>query len=310
MYNGVLLLNKPNGITSHDAVTLVRRIIHQRRIGHTGTLDPRAEGLLVICIGRATKVVQFLSDWDKSYDADILLGQRSRTYDSEGIYLDQAPKLPPDMSPKELTEFLKQFTGVIRQRVPAYSAVKVNGERLYNIARRGEEVETPERDVEIKKLQLLDYSKPILRIRVTCSKGTYIRTLADDIGTKLGCGGYLARLLRLSVGKFRIDDALSPEAIEQFHERGTLHKYMLPYGEVLDFPAIVVVDSFQEWVLSGKDVKVKHITAIEGAFGIGDKIVLKDQQGDILAVGTAQVSSSDWQTTSVDSLFKYVRVLN
>jgi tRNA pseudouridine55 synthase len=310
MYNGVLLLNKPNGITSHDAVTHVRRVIHQRRIGHTGTLDPRAEGLLVVCVGKATKVVQFLTDWDKSYDADIQLGQRSRTYDSEGIYHDQPPRLAPDMSPKEMTDFLKQYTGVIKQRVPAYSAVKVNGERLYERARRGEEFETPERDVDIKKIQLLEYRNPILKIRVTCGKGTYIRTLADDIGNKLGCGAYLSRLLRLSVGKFRIDDALSPEAVEQFHEKGTLHKYMLPYGNVLEFPAIVVVDEFQEWAVSGKDVKSKHVTAIEGAFSIGDKILLKDQQGEVLAVGTAQVASGEWQSPTVDSIFKYVRVLN
>ncbi|MCH7946878.1 MAG: tRNA pseudouridine(55) synthase TruB, partial [candidate division Zixibacteria bacterium] len=198
-YSGILLLNKQPGITSHDEIMNVRNIIGQKRVGHTGTLDPQAEGLLVICIGSATKIVQYLSNFDKSYEAEIYLGKSSTTYDSEGEITSDMPEAAPDFSAEEFSEILDEFRGTFTQKVPAYSAIRINGKHLYELARAGKEVERPERQVTISELEVISYNKPRLTIRVSCSKGTYIRTLADDIGNKLKCGAYLSALKRIGV---------------------------------------------------------------------------------------------------------------
>ncbi|MEE8149321.1 MAG: tRNA pseudouridine(55) synthase TruB, partial [candidate division Zixibacteria bacterium] len=176
-YNGILLLNKQRGITSHEAVMKIRNAIGQKRVGHTGTLDPQAEGLLVICIGSATKIVQYLSNFDKSYEAEIYLGKSSTTFDSEGEITGDMPKAAPDFSAEEFSDILDEFRGSFSQKVPAYSAVRVDGKHLYELARAGKTVERPARLVTITELEVVSYNKPHLTIRVSCSKGTYIRTL-------------------------------------------------------------------------------------------------------------------------------------
>lgn len=311
-YNGVLLLNKPVGITSHDAVAQVRKAIQQRRAGHTGTLDPRAEGLLVICLGRGTKVARFLSDFNKVYDAEVLLGRKSRTYDSEGIYNDQMPMVVPDMSPKEAQELLNNYLGKIKQQVPPYSAVKVNGQRLYNLARNEMPVDPPTREVVINEIKLLDYNKPHLRFRVNCSKGTYIRSLANEIGDRLGCGAYLSSLKRLSVGKLSLNDALTLSEVERYHQNDTLGKHILHYGKVLIFPSITVTDQFRKYVVSGRKLVPEDIIEMEGEFSTGDTIMLKDTRGRVIAVGLAKRDSKDFHEPVGDDeiMFGYIRVLN
>jgi tRNA pseudouridine55 synthase len=310
-YNGVLLLNKPVGITSHDAVLEVRKAIRQRRVGHTGTLDPRAEGLMVICLGRATKIAQFVSDFSKVYEAEVYLGKRSRTYDSEGILTDQMPMRPPDMTPEEAQELLDTFRGVIKQKVPAYSAVRVNGQKMYELARRGIDVDTPVREVEIKDIKLIEYSKPFLRFRCDCSKGTYIRTLAHDIGIKLGCGAYLSRLRRVAVGPLTLNKALSLSEVGRYHANGTLHKHLLTYDKVLTYSAIKITDEFKKFVISGRELKPKDIVDIEGNFAAGEKVVLKDIGGNVLAVGRAEASAGEIkESRNGHKLFSYIRVLN
>ena len=195
-YNGILLLNKRQNITSHQAVLEVREIIRQRRVGHTGTLDPKAQGLIVVCIGRATKIVQFVSDFDKTYEAEIFLGRTSSTYDSEGIIKDGMPKAAPNLSLFEFQNLLNEFIGRKIQKVPAHSAVRVNGNHLYEYARAGQEVELPVREIEIKSIKTINFEYPKLTFQVTCSKGTYIRSLASDIGERLECGAYLSNLNR------------------------------------------------------------------------------------------------------------------
>ena len=311
IYSGVLLLNKPTDMTSHDAVQQIRKLVNQRRVGHTGTLDPTATGLMVVCLGSATKIARFVSDMDKTYRAEIFLGMTSETYDSEGVCEDQPLTEVPALEPKELETLLEEFTGVIQQKVPAYSAVHVDGERLYKLARKGVKVETPQREVEIKKIVVNGFEPPYLKLTVTCSKGTYIRSLAHDIGQKLGCGGYLAALERTSVGHLNLDNALSFKEIEQYQQAGIFEDKLLGYHQVLDYGAFKIRDEFREYVLTGRKPGIDDILNAEGIFASGDKVLLKDTDGHVLAVGTAGISSDKIaDTTSSNGVFDYIRVLN
>jgi tRNA pseudouridine55 synthase len=308
-YNGVLLYDKPSGVSSHDAVLDIRRTINQRRAGHTGTLDPLAEGLLVICLGQATKIAQFLSDFDKTYEAEICLGQKSVTYDSEGITENQPAEIVPELAEYEIVELLSEYKGRVKQQVPAYSAVKVGGQRLYNLARSGVQVEPVEREIEIKQIELLGYSKPRLSLRIRCSRGTYIRSLAHDLGEKIGCGGYLAGLRRTSVGRFNLNSALTLTEVERYHEEGTLDKHLLGYEDVLDYSAIIVTDEFNRQVVSGQALSLREVVGFKGDFSAGERVLLKNKDGHVLAVGKAEVSSDVFGREQTQKLFSYIRVL-
>ncbi len=309
-YNGILLLNKRLDITSHQAIAEVRRIIRQKRVGHTGTLDPKAQGLIVVCIGRATKVVQFVSDFDKTYEAEIYLGRTSSTFDSEGIIKEGLPKIAPNFSLPEFQEVLNEFSGKKNQRVPAYSAVRVNGNRLYEFARAGVEVELPVREIEIKSIQAVRYENPKLTFIVTCSKGTYIRTLASDIGQRLECGAYLSNLNRTAIGSMELKNALSIEKVEQLHISGELSEKLLSFDDVLNFSGILVTDKFRSQVLNGLDLRPSDVLGTQGEFAEGDCVLLKDQEGTPLAIGRAEVDSSRIRTLDTSKIFTYTRVLN
>jgi tRNA pseudouridine55 synthase len=309
-YNGILLLNKPPNITSHQAVVEIRQAIRQRRAGHTGTLDPKAEGLLVICIGRATKIVQFVSDFDKSYEAEIFLGKRSTTFDSEGVLEDDLPKAAPDFSVEEFADVLSEFKGSINQKVPSFSAVRIQGKRLYESARSGEEVERPERLVEIDELEVISYDKPILKLKVSCSKGTYIRTLADDIGNKLECGAYLAALKRTSVSGLLLENALTIDEVNDLHQSGRLEEQLLSLQDVLDYSGICVSDDFKDKVINGTDLTSSDVSSTDGQFATGDKVLLKDKSGNALAIGRAEIDSSELPNSDDTKIFTYSRVLN
>ncbi len=309
-YSGILLLNKQPGITSHDEIMNVRNIIGQKRVGHTGTLDPQAEGLLVICIGSATKIVQYLSNFDKSYEAEIYLGKSSTTYDSEGEITSDMPEAAPDFSAEEFSEILDEFRGTFTQKVPAYSAIRINGKHLYELARAGKEVERPERQVTISELEVVSYNKPRLTIRVSCSKGTYIRTLADDIGNKLKCGAYLSALKRTGVNGLLLENALTIDEVEQLHQSGKLEERLLSFREMLDFRCIFVSDIFKEKVISGATLTSSDISGTDGNFSTGDRVLLKDQNGNALAIGRAEVDSSEISKSADSKIFTYSRVLN
>ncbi len=310
--DGVLLLNKPPGITSHDAVQIVRKTISQKRVGHTGTLDPAAEGLLLICIGKATKIAQFMTGMDKTYKADICLGYETTTYDREGEFLNSEPNEIPDLSDTEIEVILKSFSGKIIQKVPAYSAVRVNGKRLHELARKNIEVETPEREIEIKEIIKISYEKPILTIRVSCSKGTYIRTLAYDIGKAIGCGAYMKHLVREQVGNHSLSDALSIESMKESYNDGSLTNHLLRYDQVLSFSSMIVKDDFTPSVFNGVDINSEFIAEVEGRFTSGDHIFLKNGDRTPLAIGTANKDSEHifQENSAEDKIFNYVRVLN
>lgn len=309
-YHGILLLDKPSGSSSHDAVDRVRRIIRQRSIGHAGTLDPAAEGLLVLCLGRATKIVRYLTSDEKTYDAVIKLGRESSTYDAEGVDFDLPAKHIPQMDRSQLDARLDKFRGSIKQQVPAFSAVHVDGKRLYESARRGEEVERPEREVTISKLELAALKADEIAIRVTCSKGTYIRSLAHDIGRELGCGGYLSHLRRVSSGGHDLKDAVTPSQVEQLHRNNELVNKIIPIEKALDFAAVTISDEFSRYVLHGRTPEPSDVVGIEGAFAPGDRIFVKDRAGSVLAVGTAAFASQQVSHEHPGAILRYDRVLN
>lgn len=308
-YDGILLCRKPYKMSSHDVINSLRRAIGQKKIGHTGTLDPRATGLLIICLGRATKISQFLTDMNKTYEVEITLGQRSSTYDSEGL-LNEPAQPVPKLSSDDVKSILAEFQGLIKQKVPMYSAVKVGGKRLYKLARMGKEVDTPEREIEIEKIELIELNLPLIRCRVTCSKGTYIRTLAHDIGEKIGCGGYLSALLRTRVGDFLLDDALTIKEVKHFREAGVLKRHIRPIESILKYPAVKVAEEFTKYVISGKIPSYNDITAVTGEFEANEYISLADNSGRIMAVCKSQISSEELESGNKSDFFTYIRVLN
>ena len=205
MINGILNIYKEKGYTSHDVVARLRRIAGQKKIGHTGTLDPDAEGVLPVCLGRATKVCDMLTDRDKTYEAVLLLGRTTDTQDISGTVLSECST--EDLEPEKVEECILGFAGEYDQIPPMYSALKVNGRKLYELAREGKTVERKSRRVVIRSIRILEMELPRVRMEVTCSKGTYIRTLCQDIGERLGTGGCMESLLRTRVGRFQAGDA-------------------------------------------------------------------------------------------------------
>ena len=209
---GILNIDKPAGLTSHDVVQKVRRIGDIRRVGHTGTLDPLATGLLIICVGRATRLAEYLVDQPKTYLATIRLGQATSTYDAEGPVLNETAVT---VSEEEVANALNQFRGPISQVPPMFSAVKQNGQRLYKYARAGLELERPARQVTIYELRLLLWEKPNLHVLLVCSAGTYVRSIAHDLGQVLGCGGHITALRRTAVGDFNVENAIPLAELSQ-----------------------------------------------------------------------------------------------
>lgn len=309
-YHGILLLDKPAGITSHDAVDRVRKTIGQRSVGHAGTLDPAAEGLLLICLGRATKVARFLSALDKTYEAEVKLGLESTTYDAEGIDREAVPAPVPRLDEAVILDLLSEFTGRFRQMVPAYSAVHVDGRRMYDLAREGRPVLCPERTVEVHQLSLLAFEPDRLRLKVTCSKGTYIRTLAHDIGRRLGCGGYLSYLCRTKIGRHCRENAFSLEDVRSLCHEESFESHLVPIEQALDFGMVTVSDECSRRVRHGRQPQPQDITGVEGDFQPGDRILLKDSRGSVLAVGMATISSLGFRDAQPKAIIEYDRVLN
>lgn len=229
--SGVLLLDKPAGLSSNDALMRAKRIVNAKKAGHTGTLDPFATGLLPVCFGEATKFSQDLLDADKTYETVVYLGVKTETGDTEGAVLETVTSPLPSV--EEIGRILPRFTGAIRQVPPMYSALKRDGKPLYEYARAGIELEREAREVTIHELVLLDYTAPRLRLRVTCSKGTYIRVLGEDIGEALGCGAHLEALRRTRVGALEIGQAIRLDDLEsRFADAETPSEFPL---EPVDF---------------------------------------------------------------------------
>lgn len=234
--DGIINVYKEKGYTSHDVVAKMRGILRMKKIGHTGTLDPQAEGVLPVCLGKGTRLCDMLTDKTKTYRAVLLLGQETDTQDTTGTVL---ARYPVQVTEGEVRRAAESFLGTYMQVPPMYSALKVNGKKLYELARAGKEVERTARPVEILKLQIERVELPRITMSVTCSKGTYIRTLCYDIGRKLGCGGCMESLVRTRVDRFRLEDSLTLAQIEKLRDEGRVEEYVVPVDRVfLGLPAL------------------------------------------------------------------------
>lgn len=211
--DGILLINKPAGYTSHDIVGIVRKKLHTKKVGHCGTLDPDATGVLVVCVNKATKAIQFLMSDTKFYRATLSLGKSTDTYDASGKVLEE--KEVGALSENQVIDVLNSFMGKSKQKPPIYSAIKVNGKKLYEYARNGEEVEIKERNIEIMMIKMISFSNNEIVFDVKCSKGTYIRSLCVDIAQKLGYPGHMSHLERRQAGHFSIEDCITLEQLEK-----------------------------------------------------------------------------------------------
>jgi tRNA pseudouridine55 synthase len=259
--NGILVLNKPTGFTSHDCVSKIRRLAKTKKVGHTGTLDPEVTGVLPICIGQATRVAEYLLDYAKEYTAEISLGKSTTTEDQTGEMLDDQPlELAP--SKETVLDVLASFKGEIKQVPPMYSAVKVGGVRLHQLAREGKVVEREARAVHIYDLQLLDYLPslpyPTLKIKVRCSKGTYIRTLGVDLGRALGYPAHMSSLIRSQSGPFALADSFTFEEIEEWNEDEWQERLHPIDSALMHLPQIVLNEELSERLKFGQSLRLEQ----------------------------------------------------
>ncbi len=258
--DGILNIDKPTGSTSLEIVKLVRRLSGQQRVGHAGTLDPNATGVLPVCLGQATRVVSFLIDTPKTYCAEVELGISTATYDAEG---EVTGRVDPSFVTREQVEgALPSFLGSILQTPPMYSAVRHQGSRLYDLARAGIEVERKKRRAHIFRLQLLGWQPPFFTIEVECGKGTYIRSLVHDLGQSLGCGSYLRNLVRLRSGPFNIGDSITIPQLEDAFRHGYWQNLLYPMDAVLEHWIAAIVSQEKE-----QDIRWGRPLALDGEEG-------------------------------------------
>ena len=254
MVHGVINVKKEKGMTSFSVVARCRKIFGQKKIGHTGTLDPDAEGVLVVCLGKGTKLVDMLSHGTKTYEAVLLLGCVTDTQDTSGTVLQE---YEVDVRPEEAEEAVLSFEGPQMQVPPMYSALKVDGKKLVDLARRGIEVERKAREVTFTDIEILETELPRIRFRVTCSKGAYIRTLCEDIGMKLGCGGCMESLLRTRTGRFKIEEALTLDEISEKVRDGDL-SFVMPIDRFFDeYPSVQVPESLDADIRNGNRFELR-----------------------------------------------------
>jgi tRNA pseudouridine55 synthase len=268
LINGFVVIDKPAGITSHDVVSRVRRILGTRKVGHTGTLDPFATGVLPVAVNEGTKAIPFLDEGVKCYEAVMQLGVATDTLDMTGDVIRKADCQA--VTQDNVEAVLKRFTGHLRQIPPMYSAIKRDGQPLYKLARQGQVVERTAREIDIFTLELLSFTPPFVSFRVVCSRGTYVRTLADDMGELLGCGGALKELRRISSGPFEISSAVSLEGLEEAAKSGSLEILSVsPYAALSHLPDIPLNDVGLALVRHGRspewhDTEVSAPTACDG----------------------------------------------
>lgn len=293
--NGILNINKPEGWTSQDVVAKLRGRLHIRRVGHTGTLDPMATGVLPVCFGKATRIIEYYDDDFKTYEAEMKLGMVTDTLDITGTVLETKPV---DVSEEDVIQTIDSFKGWITQIPPKYSALKVNGKPLYKYAREGVEVEIKSRKIYVEDIQLVEVNLRENRIlfRVTCSKGTYIRTVCDDIGKKLGCGGTMTALQRTQSGCFRVEDARTlPEILEMTDEE--LERCVIPMDKTLVHLGRIELKSMESvpFYYNGREIDTGYVNvlaspavpeAMQEESRLGDKYRVYDPEGKFLGISS------------------------
>ena len=260
--DGVIVIRKEKDFTSHDVVAKLRGILHMKKIGHTGTLDPDAEGVLPVALGKATRLVDMITDKEKTYEAVMRLGVVTDTQDMSGTVLSQASEL--HVTEEELRAAIESFVGDYMQVPPMYSALKVNGKKLYELAREGKTVERKPRPVHFYEIEILEINLPLVRFCVTCSKGTYIRTLCHDIGEKLGCGAAMETLLRTKVGRFTLDDAITLAQTEEAVKNGKIESKVLGIEEILaEYPRVCCTKEGDRLLANGNPLVQARVVAEE-----------------------------------------------
>jgi tRNA pseudouridine55 synthase len=292
--SGALVVDKPVGMTSHDVVQAIRNGTGLRRAGHTGTLDPRASGVLVILVGPAVRLSEYVSASDKRYQAIIRLGGSTDTFDAEGLVT--PTKDPVTVTEEQFEKALQTFVGEIEQTPPPYSAVKVQGRKAYEMAREGEEVELAPRKITVHHLEVLEWAPPEVVIDVHCSSGTYVRSLANDLGVMLGCGAYLVGLRRTKSGRFSLRDSVPLRKLQEAFTAGNWYQYLIPAAEALgDWPAVELNPDEVEGVRHGHRVKVVGEPAETKVRGVST-------QGELVALMEITINedgSREWQPKKV-----------
>jgi tRNA pseudouridine55 synthase len=295
---GILNIAKPAGVTSHDVVDRVRRMSGQRQVGHAGTLDPAATGVLIVCLGQATRLVEYLMASDKVYRAQIRLGVSTDTHDAEGEVTTTAKV---EVSEKEVRRALASFIGSIQQVPPMYSALKHEGVPLYKLARRGITVEREPRSIEIHDIELLDWTPLLFTIRVQCSPGTYIRALARDLGQKLGCGAHLQSLTRLASGHFTLEEAVRLGELVEAFAQGDWQEFIHPLDEaLLDFKAIVVDAQTEKRIRHGQQVQAPPLSPPQAEWEWKKELRRAySKEGELIAILRHDPRTGLWQPKKV-----------
>ncbi len=302
---GLLLVDKPKGISSHDVVDKVRQVLKIKKVGHAGTLDPAATGLLLICVGRATKLTPFLQDLDKTYQGKMVFGLTTSSLDEEGEVVEE--KNASSLSKEKVEELFSRFRGEIIQTPPMFSAVHYQGERLYELARRKQMVERSSRRVQIYELELLRFtlnSHPQVEFKVRCSKGTYIRSLCADIGEAAGFGAYQASLRRTSIGPFDLKQAKKFEELDKGLGEENVYslKDALPY-----LPLVTVKAGAEKIVKWGGSLYLSHLDNLPPGLEKGERVRICSQEGQLLAVAVSLQEETHFYRDKIG--FKYLRVL-
>ena len=285
---GILLVDKPPGMTSHDVVDWLRHASGIRRIGHTGTLDPAATGLLVLCLGQATRLAEYLTGLDKVYEGSMQMGIVTDSYDMEGKVLEE--NSVPEIKEDDLKAHFASLTGCIMQVPPMVSAVKIGGERLYKKARRGEVIDRPARQITVHSFNLLKIDSPYVHFNVKCGSGTYVRSLCHEIGQEYGCGATLATLRRIAIGKFSIENATELDSLKVPHD---IERNLLSMNDALDFPQVVVGDEMKRLIKNGNTIPAKGID-----LSSAEKypmIQVKHESGELIAVAKIEMTLSSKQ---------------
>lgn len=293
--SGVLVIDKPIGMTSHDVVNAVRFGTGIRRAGHTGTLDPRASGVLVILVGPAVRLSEYVSASDKRYQAIIRMGASTDTFDADGRFTRQ---LQPaiNVTEQQFEDALKNFVGEIEQTPPPYSAVKVRGRRAYDMARRGEPVALPPRKINVYHLEVLEWAPPEVVVDVHCSSGTYVRSLANDLGEALGTGAYLVGLRRTKSGRFSLRDATPLRKLQEAFRAGNWYQYLIPAAEALgDWPAVELDPDEVEAVKHGHRIPANPADRP----GINNLVRGVSMAGELVSLMELDSTTSEWQPKKV-----------
>jgi tRNA pseudouridine55 synthase len=287
--SGVLVVDKPIGMTSHQVVQVIRNGTHIKRAGHTGTLDPRASGVLVVLIGPAVRLSEYVSAEDKRYQATIKLGERTDTYDGDGVITGTADV---NVEQGQFEDALKGFVGEIEQVPPPYSAIKVKGRRAYQMARKGEEVQLEPRIINVHSLELIEWNPPEAVVDIHCSSGTYVRSLAHDLGELLECGANLTGLRRTKSGRFTLKDAIPLRKLVEAFENNSWYQYLIPAAEALsDWPSIT---------LNNEEVDtVRHGHRITREESVGNLVRAITEQGELVALMEYDAESNEYQPRKV-----------